>query len=195
MIAKLNIVTTLAAIVLFLFPWLDVRCSGRTMVTQTGLQTVYGGVSESKELKELSAAPPDANQKREKGSTKAGILTGIALAATLAGCAFAFTAFIHGKRSLRPPALCAIALLCLVIQSMMDFPIRRDLAEQMSNPPPQAGAGDPFGRMGQEMGKAVLAQIQVRYLPAFYLELLALGIPTLLLANGLLDRLKKREAS
>ena len=195
MIAKLNIITTLGAILLFLFPWLDVQCSGRTFVTQTGVQTIYGGVSASKELNQLSTSTQGAQNKPERSSAKAGILPGIALATTIAACAFAFFSFIHVRHRMRAPMLCAIALFALLLQLAIDFPIRRDLAEQMAKSPPPTATGDPFAAAGQEMGKAILAQIQVKYRPAFYLELLALGIPTLIFVNGLLDKLKRQDAS
>ena len=41
------------------------------------------------------------------------------------------------------------------------------------------------------MATAMMMNIRVKTAPAFYLELLALGIPTLLLANSLIDKYKK----
>lgn len=37
----------------------------------------------------------------------------------------------------------------------------------------------------------MMMQIQIRNLPALYIELALLGLPTLILANGLIDRMKR----
>lgn len=37
----------------------------------------------------------------------------------------------------------------------------------------------------------MMMNFQVRHLPALYIELIMLGLPTLVLANGLIDKLKK----
>ena len=37
----------------------------------------------------------------------------------------------------------------------------------------------------------MMMQIQVRHLPSLYFMLVALGIPTLILANGWIDRMKR----
>ncbi len=51
MIQKLNIGTTLAVLVLFFLPWIDIQCSQKSFATQTGIQTIYGGGSPSEEMK------------------------------------------------------------------------------------------------------------------------------------------------
>lgn len=200
MIAKLNIVTTLAALVLFLFPWLDVQCSAKSFATQSGIQTIYGGATPTRDLKEFSNSVPSSKSAKEtvsemkkKESIDPSILAGIALLAVIGAVVLAFRHFISSKKSDAVGILCAVALIVLIIQMMADFPIRSGLAEAMAQDSGSARSNDSFANAGNEMAKMLLLQIQIKYRPAFYLELLALGIPTLILANSLLDKLKKRE--
>lgn len=44
---------------------------------------------------------------------------------------------------------------------------------------------------GNGMATAMMMNIQVRYLPSLYITLIVLGFPTLVLVNGLLDKLRK----
>jgi len=197
MIAKLNIVSTLAALALFLFPWLDIQCSAKSFATQSGIQTVYGGASAAKELPSSSEGQIkiDVDKKHQKESIDPSFLAGIALLAVTGAVVLAFRNFILGKKSDAVGILCAVALIALVIQMLAEFPVRSGLAEAMAQDSGSTRPNDSFENAGNEMAKMFLVQIQVRYLPAFYLELLALGIPTLVLANSLLDRMKKREPS
>ena len=52
-------------------------------------------------------------------------------------------------------------------------------------------AGEPMDGIGAEKAMAMMMQIQIRHLPALYLELIMLGLPTLVGANGLIDKAKK----
>ena len=51
--------------------------------------------------------------------------------------------------------------------------------------------GDGFEDLGKSMAGAVMMGVSIEKTTAFYLELLALGIPTLFLANGFIDKHKK----
>ena len=202
MIAKLNIVSTLAALALFLFPWLDIQCSAKSFATQSGIQTVYGGASPAKDLRNFSDSLPSSSdgksrieidKQRKKEAIDPSILAGIALLAVIGAVILSFRNFISGRNSNAVGILCVVALIALVIQMMAEFPIRSGLAEAMARDSGSARSNDSFADAGNEFARMLLLQIQVRYLPAFYLELLALGIPTLVLANSLLDKLKKRD--
>ena len=202
MIAKLNIVSTLAALVLFLFPWLDIQCSAKSFATQSGIQTVYGGASPAKDLKEFSDSRSsssgggikiDIDKERQKESMDPSYLAGIALLAVIGAVVLAFRNFISGRKPEAVGILCAVALIALVVQMMAEFPVRSGLAEAMAQDTGSTRSNDSFEQVGNEMAKVFLLQIQVRYLPAFYLELLALGIPTLVFVNSLLDKLKKKD--
>jgi hypothetical protein len=38
---KINLVTALAALLLFFLPWIDFQCCGKSMATPTGIQTIH----------------------------------------------------------------------------------------------------------------------------------------------------------
>lgn len=180
MLAKINLVTLLAALVLFFFPWIDVQCSGRPMMSQTGIQSVTGSFSLSKEMKEM--VPAD-EQKAKDGPSRS-YLAGFAFIATIAGIALSLRSFLKNASPLSAGFCGAIALAALLIQMALTFPIEAEAKQRPENPSP-----------ADAMDAAFSAQIQVRYFPTFYFEIIALGIPTLIFANALLDRLKKRPST
>lgn len=191
MIAKLNLVSTLAALVLFFLPWIDIQCSNRTVATQSGVQTIYGGSTISKELNGHSET---ANRKNaspnQDESLGFSIWVGAAFLALIAAF-FAALLVFRGFREISPHVvggLCMIALIAISIQLMIGFPVRDKLSDGMTEPTTRQSAEDPFAAAGAGMAAAMF---QVRHSPALYLELLALGIPTLIAANGLLDKFKK----
>lgn len=49
LLQKINLVTSLAALILFFLPWIDIQCSGKSMATQTGMQIIYGGASQAQD--------------------------------------------------------------------------------------------------------------------------------------------------
>jgi hypothetical protein len=51
-------------------------------------------------------------------------------------------------------------------------------------------ADEPFSEPGEGMMQAMMMQIQIRHLPALYIEAIMLGLPVLILANGLIDRIR-----
>lgn len=193
MIPKLNIVSTFAALVLFFLPWIDIQCSNRTMATQSGVQTIYGGSTISKELDGF----PENGKMKNTSSNKdesmgVSILVGVAFTAVIAAFCAALLVFrgMQGVSSHTVGILCAAALVAISLQLMIGFPVRGKLSESMAEPAKSQFATDPFAGAGASMAAAM---IQVRHLPSLYLELLALGIPTLIAANGMLDKFKKTE--
>jgi len=195
MILKLNIVTTVSALVFFFLPWTDIQCSSKSVATQTGIQTIYGGGSPSAEMRDMSKNQNGVkNGNKKDDSMGVSVLVGIALVAVIGAVVAAFMMF-RGDQSLPANAvgvLCATAFVAIAIQCMVGFPVQRKLSESMAEATKTKPAtGDPFEGVGAGMATAMMMNVQVKYLPMLYLELLALGIPTLVLANGILDRLKK----
>jgi len=191
MIPKLNIASTFAALVLFFLPWIDIQCSNKTIATQSGVQTIYGGSTISKELEGFA----DKGKMRNTTSNKeesmgVSILVGVAFTAVIAAFCAALLAFrgMPGVSSHAVGILCAAALVSISLQLMIGFPVREKLSEDMAKPAKSQPSEDPFAGAGASMAAAM---IQVRHLPSIYLELLALGIPTLIAANGMLDKFKK----
>jgi hypothetical protein len=178
MTAKLNLGTIFAALVLFLFPWLDIQCSGNNLATQSGLQTVYGGVSLSEQFQGMAN-----EQKSDKDSSSMAIFAGLALVATIIAFVVALGEFRSGLSvsQSRAGGLCLIALALILVQMLLKFPVEQELLEEMKK---SGSSGDPFGGMAA-------AVFSIRYTPWFWLELVALGIPAAFAVNRYLDKMKK----
>jgi hypothetical protein len=192
---KINLVTSLAALILFFLPWIDIQCSGKSMATQTGIQTIYGGGSPAQDME---AFEKEGRDRRSGGSSddSMGIAPLVALAfLTVAGAvvtAFLAIRYAGESRNNLTGILCAVALGMLALQMMIGFPVKKNLGEQLAlQGKTEQQADEPFKEFGDSMAQAVMMQIQIRHLPALYIELILLGLPTLILANGWIDRLKK----
>ena len=129
MIQKINIGTTLAALVLFFLPWIDIQCSQKSFATQTGIQAIYGGGSPSEDMK---AFVEEQNQKNSAASKKEDSmgyspLVALALLAVIGAVA---ASFVDLRSSGEPRTnlvgiLCAAALVLISAQMMMGFPMKK----------------------------------------------------------------------
>jgi hypothetical protein len=195
MIQKINLASTFAALVLFFLPWVDLQCSGQSLATQTGIQVIYGGGSPSPELESMAKDPERSADHTLAKEESMGYSILIALVFVLVAAAF-----VANLLSLRMGTLdqsniglvCAIALLLLITQASIGFPAAAKLKEAMQ----EAGSTttkteSAFDAMGESMAKAVMINFKANHTPWLYLEMLALSIPALIYANGLIDRLKK----
>lgn len=195
MIQKLHIVTTLAALVLFFLPWIDIRCSQQSFATQTGFQTIYGGGSVSGAMEGFAEESGQAKAERENSDESLGFspLVALALLCVIGAVVMSFIAFRSGeaKQSNLVGALCAAALVLISAQMMIGFPAKKAVGKGMAEMSKTQTSGDPMDEMSKGMAQAMMLQIDVRHLPALYFALAMLGLPTLVLANGMLDRLKK----
>ena len=195
MIQKINIGTTLAALVLFFLPWIDIQCSQKSFATQTGIQAIYGGGSPSEDMK---AFVEEQNQKNSAASKKEDAmgyspLVALALLAVIGAVA---ASFVDLRSSGEPRTnlvgiLCAAALVLISAQMMIGFPVGKSLGKSMAESSKKENPSDPMNGFGAGMASAMMMNIQIRHLPALYIELVMLGLPTLVLANGLIDRMKK----
>jgi len=156
-----------------------------------------GSVSE-----EMEAMEGDSSSKESVSSDKSlgfAPLVALALIAVIGALVFSFIAVFRGseRADMLSSVLPAAALLLLVTQLMVGFPAKKNLMKTMSEGTSEEQAGgNEFGTaMDESMAAtaAMMMNIRVKATPAFYLELLALGIPTLLLVNGLIDKYKKGE--
>lgn len=182
MLGKLNLVTILGALALFFFPWLEVQCSGKPMFRQTGIQTIQGTGTLLGEFKEYE------NEQNSEG--KAAVLPAIALFCIVGALAFAIRSFLKGGGHDIPGALCLIAFIVLLIQAAVEFPARETEGSGFSTPP----SSGPLGGIQETINEATRREITSNYLPAFYLELAALALPSLVFANGVINRLRKQGA-
>ncbi len=175
MLGKIHLGFTFASIVFFLLPWTEIRCSGeqkRLAIQQSGLEIIYGGAT---------VHGPEGRDRRwqtdkEKDSLGVSPLLAVALVASLGAFAASLASFRAGVAtpSKRSNALCALALALILTQLAIGFPVERKIAAESKS--------------------SDLVTWSVHYLPSLYLELACLAFPTLLFANGLLDKLRPKPA-
>jgi hypothetical protein len=166
------------------------------MATQSGIQVVYGGGSASAEMKSMNGESGSTSKADSDKSMGFAPLVALALLAVLGATVFSGIALFRGGETATKlsAVLPAVALGFLLVQLMIGFPAKKGIIEAMSEGSSQANAKhDDFSELESSMAQAMMMQIRVKTTPVFYLELLALGIPTLLLANGLIDKYKRGE--
>lgn len=193
MIKKIKFGSTLTALILFALPWVDIQCSKESMATQSGLQVIYGGASLSDEMKNLE----DEAQESDDSGESAGFapLVLLALLAVSGAAYYSYISLFKGgeRAQLLSSVLPAVALVLLLFQLMIGFPVKNKMIEEMSDSSSEVQSDDEFDALGESMAAAMMANIRVKTTPLFYLELLALGIPTLILANGMIDKYRRTE--
>lgn len=182
MIGKLNLVTVLAALVLFFFPWIEVQCSGKPAFQQSGFQAIRGDATPLGEFKEEYE-----NSTTEKEGN-AAVLPGISLFCILGALAFSIRSVMKDGGHEIPGALCLIAFGFLLLQAATEFPIREDPSLSVNLFPARGQ------NINEVINETARREITSNYLPAFYLELAALAVPSLVFANGVINRLRKQGA-
>ena len=121
------------------------------------------------------------------------ILVALAFLAVVAAVVVSFMALRSDSERLSSfvGMLCAAALILISSQMMLGFPVKKELGRSMAEASESESSDGGMESFGEGLAGAMMMQIQVRLLPALYLELILLGLPTLILANSLLDRIKK----
>jgi ABC-type phosphate transport system permease subunit len=189
MLKKINLGSTIAALFLFLLPWVDIQCSQKSLFTQSGLQIIYGGASASEEMKSLS----NGESTDSKDSLGVSILVALALILVALSVFFSWNNFCNANKQTSNLSLVlpAVALGLLLLQLMIGFPAKNKISESTTakNFTSQSSE-DQF----EELGKAMAMTITAKTTWAFYLELLMLGIPTAILINEYLDKIKKNNS-
>ncbi|MDX1681106.1 MAG: DUF4339 domain-containing protein [Akkermansiaceae bacterium] len=195
---KIRVASLLGALGIFFMPWLDIQCSGTSLATQTGIQVITGASSPSEQMENMAAGEmatqegPDADD-----SLGRSILVGLALALLAVAIVLSLMSLSGGGGTTdKLAALLPIgALALLLIQLMVGFPAKQELLESIKEGSGEAEtsmadpAADPMGgameeAMGGAMEEAIMANFKVEVQPAFYFELVALGIPALLLLGS-----------
>ena len=198
MFKKIRFSSSLAALFLFALPWLDIQCSEKSMATQSGFQVIYGGGSASDEMKALGDDTKTESASKSPDSMGFSPLIALAFVAVVAAVWFSYLALFQGSEAAvrLSSILPAVALGLISLQIMIGFPAKKKIIESMSKGASESqksqSIDDPFSGLGESMASAMMMNIRVKTAPALYLELLALGIPTLLLVNSLIDKHKKK---
>ena len=191
---KIQASTLLAALVVFILPWLDMQCNSKSMITQTGIQSVSGGGTLSDEMESLAnlGANKDAENNDSAPSLSeddrpapawlaAGALLLIVLALVLA---------VHSVLSAQANDLSPITLLAtmafgfVALQLLVGFPLEHTARQAMAKAHGgQAGSENPFAAVG-----AAIVRIQVIRQPWIWAELAFLAVPGLLWINDAINR-------
>ena len=188
MIARFRLLSLLPALVLFFFPWVEIRCQKDPMLTQTGIQVIYGGAELHPEFSQWVTSDKKRDMDDRLGT---GWFVGIALLCVCAAIVFAFKALgsgagRHGKRA---EGFAALALIALLIQLSLGFPAE----EKIRNDLDPAKSGKPQDGFEAGMARTFAKGLSTRVLPLYYVQLGLLGLPVLLLLNSSLTRLQTRE--
>lgn len=196
MINKLNLGSSLAALILFVFPWLDIQCSERSLVTQSGVEVIYGGGSPSEEL-EQKGGKVKTKRNGSEDSIRFAPLVGFALLLVLVAALITLKDTIGGKSLGDTLALVlqALALGVLLVQLLVGFPIERYFSSEREKYSEETQAMADGGAKFTRSVAAGMMNVRVERTTALYLELVVLGIPTLILLNGLIDKRRKAAQS
>ena len=192
---KINLGSTLIALALFCLPWIDFQCSGKSVITQSGLQTIYGGGSISPEMEAMAkksggdSTSLSGQSKDGKDEIGAAPIIAISLLATLLAVVLAILAYRNPNRypAYSVGLLSGVALLFIFIQMAIGFPMKKEIYESMGGEKPEPGDAS----FADAAGMMAMMNINVKYTNVFYLQLIALGIPVVALGMALLEKGKK----
>lgn len=188
MIARLRFLSLLPTLVLFFFPWVEIQCQKDPMLTQTGIQVIYGGATPHPEFSRWVESKKEPTMEDRLGT---GWLVGFALMAIVGAMVYAFKALRpgHGHHGPRAEALAAAALAALVLQLSLGFPAEQKIRDDLD----PAKNGKPERGFEAGMARSVANGLGTRVLPVYFVQLGLLGIPALLLVNSLLARWQQRD--
>jgi hypothetical protein len=169
---KLSLISLIAGVVMFLLPWVEVQCKGQSFIRQTGVQAAIGKATIAEEITK--------GAKLQQASDGKGPGLGFLI---IASAAFALLALRAAWRAVQddvhPPETigrhASIAAALVGVQMFIGFPMERGLRDEMKKGM-GGGAKDPLEAAMQQQ---VTSAFQVKYLPALYLYLAALGVPAL----------------
>jgi hypothetical protein len=168
-----NLASLLSALILFLLPWTNVTCAGQRVATQTGLQASWGGVTPGAGVEQSQTTTVDFHTHDSDLAPSA--LIAIALAIVVAAAVIALLVAFHKPAPAMEPGLLAIgALVLLGLVAAIGFPLDDMINGELARRPPRDGGFE------QAMGNAVRSSFVVERTPWFWLELVALAVPSAL---------------
>ena len=168
-VARVNVLSLAGAVVLFALPWTNIQCTGQTIGTQSGIQSIYGGVStvdlgfSMEDLGNMGMPTEDVGQEATPNRPPIGfaVFVAIAFLLVLAGFRISIANLFQNKHlPVKPGHLTTLALAILILQLMVGLPIDLEVK-----------------KAGSELGG-----IATKRTHWFYLELVLMAIPTAMLA-------------
>ena len=97
MFKKVKLGSSLAALIIFAFPWVDIKCTGISVATQSGLQVVGGGATASKGMEAMGS---DSSIKKAQSANESlgfAPLVALALIAVIGSVIFGFITVFQGS--------------------------------------------------------------------------------------------------
>lgn len=191
---KINLAALAGALVIFFFPWLDMQCNSKSMVTQTGIQSIYGGGNLSEELENLAnlGANKDAENKDSAPAFSEDDSPAPAWLAAGALLLIVLSLILAARGLLSPKAddlsnivlLATMALGFVALQLLVGFPIEASARAAMAKAQEgQPGSDNPLAGLG-----AAMVRINVIRQPWIWAELAFLAVPGLLWINNAINR-------
>lgn len=182
MLQKVNIISSLAALALFCLPWVNMKCSGITFATQSGLQIIYGGDSVDKEvLAEAIKEMPQAERTEKTGESVLILFSLIAVIGAIAASSLRFFKEDRIPKNLTA-IFCTVALLMILTQMAVEFPAEKALRKMLTNK----------DKSNVKEGAEMKMIFKIDYATGLWLEMMMLSVPILIVANTLMDTLKKK---
>lgn len=172
---KLNLASLVLAAIFFVMPWSEIQCSGKLVATQSGVQSIYCGATLTPDLQKLVDQQKDTSTAEDE-HLGPSYLAGAALALIALGAVSALVAMITGRTILDPGLLAGLALVLLLVQGWIGFPVDRWAEHAQATSAPKPG-GDPMGMLFASAFSVTVARTNW-----YYLELFALAIPAAVLA-------------
>ncbi len=175
---KVSLASLLAAAVMFLLPWVEFQCQGKTLFKQSGFDTAVGRASAGDEFKNL-------RQPSSGKSDDPGIGMGLCVLASAIVLLLALrAAWREVGDDTNDPAqagrYAAIALGLVCLQLAIGFPIERKIKEELS----KGTSGSAKDPISSALEQQVTSGFQTKYLPALYLYIAALGVPVVIWITG-----------
>ncbi|MEQ8767291.1 MAG: hypothetical protein RL885_25495 [Planctomycetota bacterium] len=173
---RISLVSIVSACVLFALPWIELRCSGSSVATQSGFQAAIGEASLSDRLAQQRESTSVSASNDNGPEMAAGILAGGLL--LLAALGFSIHALSGQRQSSRIAVLfTTLSLVSIAGQAIWGFPVETGLEEAMNEAKTESGVAD--SPIAASLAAAI--DFECRYTPWFYIELILLGLPLLLL--------------
>ena len=207
----LRLTALLAAIGCFFLPWLEFSCSGKPIVSQTGIQTILNkgtpdetflNMAQDMSAQRGNGLPPGMQDGSENMGDDVG--SSIAAGAALVSLTLAFLAALGNSGRGLSGAMAGVALGCLLIPALTGFPLEdnvkkeldKSLGQATGNARAKSGARSSEEaaqtQMGIEFGASMAKDMfKVKYTPWFYVELGALGVACLMGMSGGGSRAKR----
>jgi len=171
---KISLVSLVAGAIMFFLPWVEVQCQGRTFVRQSGFQISTGSMSLADEF-------ANGTPKRAEGkSAEKGVIVLASGVCLLLALWTAWLAVQDGAgECAKAGRLAAIALVLVVSQTVLGFPIERSLRDELKR---SGNAGGAHSRDAMEaaLAEQFKAAFHFKPQPALYIYIASLGVPVVI---------------